>query len=360
MNIFLEAHNIGNPYSGLGQFNYHLIKALYEQRELSDSLEFTLNVGSKKPLKKEFGDYFNYNYYKSITRYPLFRVKKKFDLWHSLNQNTRIEPCYKMPYLTTIHDVNFMEEYNGKSLDKRKGLFNEKLNRSEALVYISEYAKLSTHNHFNVPNVPEYVIYNGNPVISSGEINIDNFKPKLDLKGADFIFTIGQVLKKKNFHTLVSMMQHLPEMKLVIAGKNNTSYAQEIITLIDKLKLKDRVFLAGKISDKEKNYYYSNCSAFVFPSLREGFGIPPIEAMSFGKPVFLSNKTSLPEIGGEDAFYWEHFDGEYMAQVFEKNIEHYNQNKLRYQKVYKERAASFNWGNAADEYLEVYKNICGL
>jgi len=62
------------------------------------------------------------------------------------------------------------------------------------------------------------------------------------------------------------------------------------------------VSLLGTISESDKIFYYKNCLAFAFPSLREGFGFPVLEAMTFGKPVFLSNKTSLPEIGGSHAF----------------------------------------------------------
>ena len=63
-----------------------------------------------------------------------------------------------------------------------------------------------------------------------------------------------------------------------------------------KHNLQDRVICTGKISEFDKQYYLKHCTAFVFPSLREGFGIPPIEAMRFGKPVFISNNTSLPEV----------------------------------------------------------------
>jgi glycosyltransferase involved in cell wall biosynthesis len=118
-----------------------------------------------------------------------------------------------------------------------------------------------------------------------------------------------------------------------------------------------QVILTGKISDIEKQYYLKNCSAFVFPSLREGFGIPPIEAMRFGKPVFLSNSTSLPEIGGKHAFYWDHFEPKYMAEIFIKGIITYNAKKDWYSEQYIKRAKSFDWNKAAKQYIELYKTI---
>ncbi len=80
--------------------------------------------------------------------------------------------------------------------------------------------------------------------------------------------------------------------------------------------MQNRVFLTGKVDDIAKQFYLSKCHAFVFPSIREGFGLPPIEAMHFGKPIFLSNKTSLPEIGGEHCYYWDNFDPEYMKKFY--------------------------------------------
>lgn len=355
MNVLLESHNIKNLYSGLGQFNYHLVKGLYNLDK--DSPKFVLNVRDSAKLEAEFGDFFDFNKYRSISRYPLFRVRRKFDVWHSMNQNTRIEPAYDLPYLTTIHDVNFIKETFGDELKKRKKAFNEKLQRSSSLVYISEFAKKSTHENFVVPNIPERVIYNGNPILKATEYNFDGFNPRANLKDSSYIYTIGQMFEKKNFHTLVEMMMFLPNLKLVIAGKNNLAYADKVRALIKQLNLENRVFLLGEITEKEKYYHYKKCRAFVFPSLLEGFGIPPIEAMSFGKPIFLSNKTSLPEIGGEHAFYWNNFDPEYMAEVFKQGLSVFEANKTVFEQQLKSRAKSFDWAKAAKEYLEVYNSL---
>ena len=101
-------------------------------------------------------------------------------------------------------------------------------------------------------------------------------------------------------------------------------------------------------------FYLQNCEAFVFPSLCEGFGLPPIEAMAYGKPVFLANRTSLPEIGGEFAFYWDNNDPESMAEVFREGMNVYQNNRETYQLELKMRAESFDWKKTAAEYLQVY------
>ncbi|MCK0131570.1 glycosyltransferase family 4 protein [Flavobacteriaceae bacterium F08102] len=355
-NIFLETHNINNLHSGFGQFNFNLAKALSKETEFLNEHEIILNCNNNQ-VKQELNGAVSFNKYRPITRYPLFRVRKKFDLWHSVNQNTKIEPASKkMPYLLTIHDVNFLEETSGKQLDFRINQFKSKIKRSSALVYISEFAKQNTHAHFDIPNIPEYVIYNGN--------NFNNILAKdsvithtKHLPKKPFIFSIGQVVEKKNFHTLIEMLRFLKDIILVIAGGLKTAYAQFLKEKIHCYKLENRVVLLGNIAESDKIYYYKNCLAFAFPSLREGFGLPVLEAMTFGKPVFLSNRTSLPEIGGSHSFYWDNFDAEEMATVFEKGMSTFEDNKAAFKSAYIQRSQQFTWEKAAKAYIKVYKHI---
>ncbi len=352
-NVFLESHNVKNPHNGFGQFNYHLIKGLYNA-EVSD-FKITLHAKDTSPLKNEFGDYFDYKTYKSISRKPLFRIRKKYDVWHCLNQNIKIEPYHNIPYVLTVHDVNFIEEVSSDMNHKTNLRFKDKLNRSSAITYISEFAKVSTHKYFDVPNVPEYVIYNGNPI---REISNNEMYPVKPITNRPYLFFIGALTERKNVHTLVEMLELLPGYDLVLAGDHLTNYAKsKLARTITQTKTGNRVHFLGKINDIEKQFYLQKCSAFVFPSLREGFGIPPIEAMRFGKPVFLSNNTSLPEIGGEYAFFWDHFDPEYMRLVFEKGMHTFETNKEVYSNAYIKRAKSFDWDKTAIEYTEVYRSL---
>lgn len=351
--VFLESHNIKNQYFGFGQFNYHLIKGLYNAK--IEDFKITLHAKDIKSLRAEFGDYFDYKTYYSFRRYSLLRVRKKYDVWHSLNQNIKIEPSRKFPYVLTVHDVNFLEETSHDALSEHRSRFQDKLDRSDAITYISEFAKKSTHQNFKIPNVPEYVILNGNPI--GDTIIADGHKPKIT-SSEPYLFSIGELNQRKNFHTLVEMLQYLPQYHLILSGNDQTDYVKTtLINSIKKLGLENRVHITGKISEKNKYYYLKNCAAFVFPSLREGFGIPPIEAMSFGKPVFLSNSTSLPEIGGKDAFYWDHYEPEYMANIVLKGLTEFYNNKEELSHRYISHAKSFNWDKTAEQYIEVYKNL---
>lgn len=350
--IFLESHNINNKFTGFGQFNYWLIKNLVR---CNDNLNITVTAKSKD-LVEEFLPKVQFKKYHTYHRKKIFAIRKKYDLWHSLNQNSKIEPYHSIPYVLTIHDVIFLEEglMSEKEIESKIKRLQHKIDRSSAIVYISEYAKSSTHKYFKIPeNTKEYVIYNGNPVKVRKDITGVTLPEGLS---KPYFFSLGQFMEKKNFHTLIGMLSNLKDYQLVIGGNHNHSYKKIIEGEVKKYQLEDKVFFPGKISEEEKHYYLQNCESFVFPSLHEGFGMPPIEAMAYGKPVFLANRTSLPEIGGEYAFYWEHFDAEYMAQVVRSGLKTFSNNPEFAEKV-KVHVSKFDWSNTAKEYLRVYNEV---
>lgn len=353
--VFLESHNLKNKYSGFGQFNYHLIKAL--AKTPLKGFKITLHAKNVKELKAEFGSTFKYKKYRSITRHKPFRIKTKYHLWHCLNQNIKIEPFFNIPYLLTVHDVHFVEEGSPLLQAKLKAMFNEKLKRANGIVYISEFAKKDTHHHFEIPNIPEYVIHNGNTIT---DISIpEGYKPEV-VSERPYLFSIGDFSERKNFISLVEMLQFLPDYNLILSGNNNSIYADKLTALVKEYGFEKRVFQTGKIDDLQKQYYLQHCDAFVFPSLREGFGIPPIEAMRFGKPVFISNNTSLPEIGGEHSFYWDHYDPQYMAESLQLGMARFHNAQEFYENWYINRAKSFSWETTAQQYVAVYKTLLNL
>jgi glycosyltransferase involved in cell wall biosynthesis len=92
----------------------------------------------------------------------------------------------------------------------------------------------------------------------------------------------------------------------------------------------------------------------MFPSLTEGFGLPALEAMYFGRPVFLSNLTSLPEIGGEEAFYWHDFEPASMKRCVEQGLANFDAQAGARVRA---RALSFSWDRCTDEYLALYRQL---
>ncbi len=149
----------------------------------------------------------------------------------------------------------------------------------------------------------------------------------------------------------------MPTYNLYIAGNKNSNYAKSIEVKIVELGLTGRVKLLGEVSEEEKNWLYKNCNAFVFPSLSEGFGLPVVEAMHFGKPIITSKITSLPEIGGKLTSLINSFDAEEIKSVIEKCISEHSEDKKN---ALIKRASSFSWNNAAESYISFYKTIIQL
>jgi len=332
--------------------NYELIKAF--ARINPDDLKLTLNLKRPAKFKKEFGNKFQYKKYMDLQRHAIFRVRRRYDVWHCMNQNIRVEPMSKPgKYVLTVHDVYFAEYQSGKKSLERIKMFEEKLKKADLITYISKYAKRSTHRFFTVPNVEERIIYNGNPIVNF--LDTSSYVSKVPVS-KPYFYSIGDFLEKKNFDKLVKMMKEVPEYNLIISGRNRSPYVDKIRTLIKELKLEKRVFLTGPVSEQGKQYYMKNCEAFLLPAVGEGFGLPPIEAMRFGKPVFLSNSASLPEIGGNAAFYWEDFEPIYMKELLWEKLNLYYQSRELYTKKLIERAAFFNWDDSAKSYLECYRD----
>jgi len=349
--VFLESHNMKNRAGGLGTFNYELIKAI-AGKPLTD-LDIYLNLKKPEQAQKEFNDIFKYKKYSSLQRHAFFRIRQKFDVWHSLNQNTKVEPLHApKKYILTIHDVNFMEEKNEIEAETNIKIFKEKLKRADVITYISEFAKEQAHNYFQIPHVEQTVIYNGNPI--STLVNFNSYNAGIPTN-TPFFYSIGDFVERKNFLALVKMIEITNGYNLVISGSNDKAYGQKIKEYIKLKNLENRVFLTGKVSEEGKQYFLANCAAFLFPSIREGFGLPPVEAMRFGKPVFLSTLTSLPEIGGDAAFYWDNFDPDNMRDFVLQKLGEFEQRPDMYLDKIKTRADFFSWDKAAEEYISLYR-----
>jgi len=142
----------------------------------------------------------------------------------------------------------------------------------------------------------------------------------------------------------------------VVAGRlDEPDYITKMQQLASDMGVSDRLRLTGPVSEADKAWYLRNCLAFVHPSLAEGFGAPVVEAMIFGKPLFLSNRTSLPEIGGDVAFYFSSFDGEHMQQVFASGMQRYQSTDLSAALI--KRALQFDWDKNAAQYIQVYQSL---
>ena len=277
-----------------------------------------------------------------------------YDIWHSTYQNTHYMPMLnkKIKVVLSIHDLNFMYDEKKSAAKKQKYLryLQALINRADAIICISEFSKKDVLQYCEVKNKPLYVIHNGTNLLQTPELTNKSYKPS-----KPFLFSIGVINRKKNFHVLLPLLKK-NTMELLIAGKyDDADYLSFIQKQSKNLGVEDNVHLLGSVSEHEKSWYFNNCRAFALPSISEGFGLPVVEAMSCGKPLFLSDKTALPEIGGDISFYFNDFNSEHMQKVFNIGMEKYNANG--FQEKIKERGLSFNWHKSAKQYLEVYRSL---
>lgn len=147
-------------------------------------------------------------------------------------------------------------------------------------------------------------------------------------------------------------------MELLIAGRlDDPDYIQTMKSMATQWGVEERLRLLGPVTENEKSWYLSNCDAFMHPSRAEGFGLPVVEAMSFGKPVFASNLTSLPEICGDAAFYFSSFEEDHIQHTFREGMQCYKKKGNDMVMELKERSRKFNWERSAEEYFKVYQTL---
>jgi glycosyltransferase involved in cell wall biosynthesis len=346
--VLVDLHRIGgNKYNGL----YHFCEQLGRHLITAPASGAELFYYVPEKQFDFFGSQVKYVKQKSIDKIYRFGTSQ-FDVWHIATTISWYRPFNrKTKTIFTIHDLNFLneEEYSASSKKKYLQLIQQRVDRAHHLTFISEFTRKQAQENLYLGNKPGTVIYNGCNMPADLNFSEPTSKPQ-----RAFLFTIGQLHSRKNFHVLPSLLVG-NDYELVIAGLNDFPYTQKVLAEAKRHGVESRVKLIGAITDAEKYWYYKNCLAFVFPSIGEGFGLPVLEAMQFGKPVFLSTHTSLPEIGGDAAFYFNDFSTETMNAALEKGLNDFNTNNGMAKVI--AQAAKFSWDKAAHEYLQLYSAV---
>jgi len=345
--VLVEMEKLKNPNSGLGQFCLNIGRQFQALHPADLELDFYLPEYQKNIFGSQF------NYIKHIALHKLLPPSSsEYDVWHCLQQDSYYLPgSKKTKLILTIHDLNFLEKYKGAKQKRRLNSLQKKVDKAAAITVISKFTEIIVRENLKLNNTPVYVIYNG----CSLKVIEDAARPDF-ISFDNFIFSIGIISERKNFHTLLPLLQNNKQLHLVIAGDNTSAYAKQIVKTAEKTGISSQIHFPGTVDDAAKYWLYKNCKAFVFPSLTEGFGLPVVEAMSLGKPVFLSNLTSLPEIGGAEAYYWKTFEPQHVVEVFEKGILNFAADIEKPARTIN-WAKQFSWENAAKAYLDLYENV---
>lgn len=348
--VLLDLRNLKNPTYGFGQIAINYAKH-FSLMDMPD-IQFVFLV----PQQCEI------NFGKNVEIVKFHKRMKhdkgllpKVDLWHSVNQFQtlqRIDGNTKFVY--TIHDLNFLREKNWLRQLKHKIRLNRRIKKADAITAISGFVAKEIEEHLKLHGKKPIVIYDPVEHIDKKAQQ----KPTFVDNDKHFFFAIGQIRMKKNFHLLLDVMKQFPEYNLYICGDDHFSAGKLIRERLQKEQITN-VKLPGKISDEERIWLYAHCEAFLFPSQGEGFGLPAIEAMQFGKAVFAAPFTSLPEITGGHAIVWKDVETNTMVDSIKKNLPHFYDDKERIQ-LMKEYALSFSYEHHVQKYIEIYRQLLGL
>lgn len=246
-------------------------------------------------------------------------------LWQNLFQNRLLrkhgftkcfEPVYCKPWLNggikytcVIHDLqayHYPEYHPFHEVAYSRLCWRMDVLSAARIIAISHWVKEDIEQKYHRKDIK--VIYNPILVREQDTEDFPVLAERYEIEKKQFFYTISQLIPHKNIKTMIGLMEKIVHGnydlpgKLVISGVNGNA-AEEVQREIESLGLQDAVILTGYISDRERNTLYQNCHTFLFPSIFEGFGMPPVEAMLFQARVVTTGCASIPEVTQGKAVY---------------------------------------------------------
>lgn len=308
----------------------------------------------------------NYVFWEQIML-PIYARKYDIDVLHCTSNTA---PMFlTVPLVLTLHDVIFMEKTVGKNTSSnyqkfgnlyRKWLVPKIVRKCQQIITISEVEKANIISVLGLQENQITVVHNGVSGrfgIKPNTETINQARKELNLDG-DFFLFLGNVEPRKNVTNTVKAFVAFAELnthvKLVITGLKPT-FVSDILSEIGKISFLNRFFFPGFVAESVLLTLYAEAKVFLYPSFREGFGLPILEAMAFGTPVVTSNVSAMPEVAGDAAFLVNPYSVE---EITAGMIVAYENNQLRQQKIKSGflRPSMFTWQNTAQKMLNIYQS----
>ncbi len=372
MKIIIDISPFVHNQGGVGRYAKSLVDAIYK---LDDKNQIILFETCVKDLKTSFNVPFpekKLNWSKKrwrlsslISLYLNLNFTKyvgEGDIFHATDHIFPNLPKQKKVF--TIHDISYLSLPNTHL--KTNSLFLKiampiLLKKADKVICISEYTKKEVLQNYNISEDKTKMIYLGiDPIFFEkvDEIKISQNKTKWNIP-EKYILYVGNIEPRKNLSRLIEAYSLVRstglEEKLIIAGKKSWLY-KDIINKVSDLGLEKDVIFTGIVPDSDLPALYQGAILFVFPSLLEGFGLPPLEAMASGIPVITSSTSSLGEICSNSALTVDPQKVNEIAQAIKAVITNQNLKKDLINRGYK-NAQKFNWEKTALETMEVYRSI---
>jgi len=290
----------------------------------------------------------------------IYSIKEQFelaqkippcDLFWSPHYNIPLLPIKAKKRLVTIHDVYHLAFKDTLSLSQKlyaKLLINQAVKKSDVILTVSNFSKNEIIKYTQTKKNIE-VVYNG------VDENLINNK-KIDKE--NYILYVGNVKPHKNLVRALKAFKKIDNQNLIfkIVGKKDNFITKDTEVEQLAIELGNRVEFTGYVEDSKLVELYKKAKIFLFPTLYEGFGIPPLEAQACGTPVICSNVASLPEVGGESVLYCDPCDINDIADKITLLLEDKSLQNELIQKGY-ENLKRFSWEKSAKKIIDIIEGI---
>ena len=372
MHVCIDVSPTAQKHAGLGRYAGEVARALSQKGEIDLSLFYNRQGDAELP------DYLNHIPYKSVnvgnkpwrmgvwlsqlTHWPLDKTFGATEIFHATNHLLAHFRQARTVY--TLHDLIFLQypayhkAYNRWYLTLTMPLY---LKAADVIVTPSECSKRDAIKFYGFPEEKIKVIY---------EAPAPTFKPLPHPEELDrvrkiynlpekYILHVSTIEPRKNLIRLLEAFQPLlagwPDLKLVLVGKKGWLY-ESFFERIRALGLEDCVIFPGYVAEADLPAFYQLAAVFAFPSLYEGFGLGPIEAMACGTPVVSSNSSSLPEVVGDAGLLVDPTDTAALSEALRRTLSNV---ELRANLIDRglAQAKKFSWVKAADELEDVYRSL---
>lgn len=370
MNISIDARGI-NLYNGtgIGTYTENLVRELLNIDEENNYSLFWTGKNYERYKKdnckivftsRRHGSFYE-NYY-----FPTFLKNNNINIHHIPQNGMGLCESYDTNCIVTIHDLipYLLPETTGRGyLERFLRNMPDIIDKSKGILTVSEYSKRDILKFFN--HIPEDKVYVTPLAANTNFKPLDKEKCKSFIKekfnfNNPYILYIGGFSSRKNAKDLIlsfnKIYKDLNEPHTLLLAGSIKDEGKKLVALTENLESKDNIIFTGFIDDELLPTLYNGAEAFVYPSLYEGFGLPPLEAMSCKTPVITSNITSIPEVTGDACILINPFDKSELEKVL-VNLLNSEELKNDLSKKGYERSLQFSWRNTAIKTLEAYKKI---
>jgi glycosyltransferase involved in cell wall biosynthesis len=370
MKIGIEAQRIFRPKKhGMDVVAIELIKNLQEIDKANEYVVFGRS-GVNDVLSESVN--LRVNVFPSLTyadweQFHLVRKvkKEKPDLLHCTANTAPLS--VSVPFIVTIHDIIYLEQvdFKGTTYQNLGNLYRRFIvpkiaKRAKLILTVSEFEKQNIVKKMQLPEEKVRVLYNGvgpqfNTQYSRQEVEAFRTKHKLP---SQFIMFLGNTAPKKNTQNVIKAyvdfcLSNPSPVPLVLLDYRKELVAKALEEL-NQPELLSRFVFPGYVPYREIPLMYNAATLFLYPSLRESFGLPILEAMACGVPVITSNTSSMPEVAGDAAEWIDPFDYKDLSNAISRLISDESL-RNRYKEKGLERVKKFTWKASAEELLRIYK-----